>query len=403
MNTLSLPLDRDPADSDGYHVVQRSPALRPGDVVGGKYVLNRVLGVGGMGEVWMATNSSTGAEVAVKALLPEFALSSDALARFRDEAHATAMLAHRAIVRVFDLVELAPGAGSLLIVMELLRGHSLAQRLATQGPLSVDEALAIVLPLLSALSHAHGVGVVHRDVKPDNVFLALEPDGQVFPKLVDFGISQLREWGGASRSEGIVVGTPWYMSPEQARGEEVDARCDVFGVGVLLYEALSGLNPFRDAGATSYASHSWRALPIATIPSSLWAVIARALAERPEDRFSSAAELGAALSSATAGLARSRFLPSRRYVRTAFGAAVALVVAALAYPSGAQVASARGRGPGDDVVAVHAAKQVTPGRDVLAPELASPASGASRRHDPSKRAPAVQRSRCAGLLRDPGF
>ncbi len=286
-------------DSSGCRAVRRSPELQPGDIVGGKYELFHRLGVGGMGQVWSARNSSTGAEVAIKALLPELASSSDALARFRDEAHAAAKLAHRGIVRIFDLVEPESSAEQPLIVMELLRGHSLAERLANYGPLSIDETLAVALPILSALSHAHGVGVVHRDLKPDNVFLAIEPDGQVMPKLVDFGISQLREWGASTPFEQVVIGTPWYMSPEQARGEEVDARSVVFGVGVLLYECLSGINPFRVAGATSGAYQSWRAAPIATIPGSLWAVIARALAERTCERFSSAAELAEALGDAT--------------------------------------------------------------------------------------------------------
>jgi serine/threonine-protein kinase len=293
----------------------------------------------------MATNASTGAEVAVKTLLPEFARSSDALARFRDEAHATAKLAHRGIVRVFDLVEIAPGSGSLLIVMELLRGHTLAERLATQGPLPVAETLAVVLPILSALSHAHGAGIVHRDVKPDNVFLAIEPDGQVFPKLVDFGISQLREWGAASRSEGVVVGTPWYMSPEQARGEEVDARCDIFGVGVLLYECLSGTNPFRVEAATSSAHQYSCPVPLGTVPAALWEVIARALAERPEDRFSTAAELAEALFVVSEARSAWTLVPSRPHARVLSAIGIALVAAAFAYRSDLQMANAQEPGP----------------------------------------------------------
>ena len=390
----------------GRNLVQHTPDLRPGDVGGGKYVLLRPLGMGGMGEVWMATNASTGAEVAVKTLLPEFARSSDALARFRDEAHATAKLAHRGIVRVFDLVEIAPGSGSLLIVMELLRGHTLAERLATQGPLPVAETLAVVLPILSALSHAHGAGIVHRDVKPDNVFLAIEPDGQVFPKLVDFGISQLREWGAASRSEGVVVGTPWYMSPEQARGEEVDARCDIFGVGVLLYECLSGTNPFRVEAATSSAHQYSCPVPLGTVPAALWEVIARALAERPEDRFSTAAELAEALFVVSEARSAWTLVPSRPHARVLSAIGIALVAAAFAYRSDLQMANAQEPGHAHVVLAAHAPKEMALERDLLRTEVRGPsplAVSARSRSLPLVRARAIGQPRCPDLLRNPGF
>jgi serine/threonine protein kinase len=398
-------LDSASAESSGCNLVQRTPELTPGDVVGGKYVLLRPLGTGGMGEVWMATNASTGADVAVKALLPELALSSAALARFRDEAYATAMLSHRGIVRVFDLVEVAPGAGSLLIVMELLRGHTLAQRLATLGPLCVAEALAVALPILSALSHAHGAGIVHRDVKPDNVFLSIEPDGQVFPKLVDFGISQLRQWGASSPSDGIVVGTPWYMSPEQARGEEVDARCDVFGVGVLLYECLSGINPLRIGEATSSAGERSGPVPLGAVPASLRAVIARALAERREDRFSTAAELAEALSAVSEAGSSWTLVSSRPRVRVLSVLALALVAAAVAYRSDSRTASAQEQRHAHAVLAAHPAKEMAEGRDLLV-EVGTPTPlevSARKRSLRSSRAAVIGQHRCPDLLRDPGF
>jgi serine/threonine protein kinase len=257
--------------------------------------------------------------------------------------------------------------------------------------------MAVALPLLSALSHAHGFGIVHRDVKPDNVFLALEPDGQVFPKLVDFGISQLRGWGGSSRMQGIVVGTPSYMSPEQARGEEVDARCDVFGIGLLLYECLSGSNPFGSEASTISACHSWPPAPIRGVPARLWGVICRALAEKPEDRFSSAADLAAGLSTATSGPGwRSSWSRGLR-VRVALGVAMALVAAVFIYQPGARAANERA--PGNVPVAAHAAKRVAAERDLL--DVAPAAPTTPPRVERTKLP--VERGRCPDLSRDPGF
>jgi serine/threonine protein kinase len=276
--------------------------LRPGLVLGGKYHLLRHLGMGGMGDVWVARNASTGADVAVKMLLPERAASADSLERFRREAHATARLTHRAIVRVFDLIELDADQGSLLMVMELLRGHTVAEKIHQQTRLSVEDALDIVLPILSALDHAHGVGLVHRDLKPENIFIALEPDGQVMPKLLDFGISKMRHpFVDAITADGELVGTPCYMSPEQARGRgNVDARSDIFSVGTLLYEMLAGRNPFLadSLHAVVMAVLEADPAPIEDIPPALWDVIARALRKRADERYATTSELAQALRAA---------------------------------------------------------------------------------------------------------
>jgi len=198
---------------------RRDVELRPGLMLAGKYLLSRQIGIGGMGQVWVARNESMGADVAVKVLLPERAASKDALERFRREANATAQLTHRGIIRVFDVVELDEEQGSVLMVMELLRGHTLAAKIHQQVRLGVEETLEILLPILSALEHAHGVGFVHRDLKPENIFLAIEPDGQMLPKLLDFGISKMRQPSVHSiTGDGELVGTPCYMSPEQGVG-----------------------------------------------------------------------------------------------------------------------------------------------------------------------------------------
>jgi serine/threonine protein kinase len=416
MAALSSLMDSDLAQASGEPTVEHRAGLEPGDLVGGKYLLLRRLGAGGMGQVWLAENSSTGAEVAVKALLPELASSADALARFRDEAYATAQLAHRGIVRIFDLVELEPGEGSLLIVMELLRGQTLARYIETRGPLSIEETLAVALPLLSGLSHAHGVGVIHRDVKPENVFLALEPDGEVIPKLVDFGISQLRERRAPGPCEGLVVGTPWYMSPEQARGEEVDARCDVFCVGILLYECLSGTNPFRVEGATTAPLRP--PPPLSSVGAGLWAVISRALAERPEDRFSTAADLAEALCNATeprSSWSISSFFtspdarPAWPHVRAVHAIALGIAMIAVAIAcqgAGSPAASPRVQSRAQRVVAPHAPKRVAHQTSFLAPSPEGADPVAPSTHRRARRfdlAPKSGHPRCPELIRDPGF
>jgi serine/threonine-protein kinase len=253
--------------------------------------------------VWVARNEATGAEVAIKVLLAREIESPEAAARFRREAYASAQLAHRGIVRVFDLVDLGPpNDGSLVMVMELLRGQTLADRMDRQARFTVEEMLHIVVPLLSALTHAHRAGIIHRDLKPENVFLAVDPDGHVTPKILDFGISKLTNVEVPKiTGDGTSLGTPSYMSPEQARGaSDVDARSDVFTVGILMYEMLAGQNPFmNDSYHAVIASILERdPEPIPDLPEGIAAVLKLALAKKREDRFASAADLSAALRAA---------------------------------------------------------------------------------------------------------
>ncbi|HEY2514452.1 MAG TPA: serine/threonine-protein kinase [Polyangiaceae bacterium] len=286
---------RDPAD---IPISSSLPTdLKAGERLADKYLLVRPLGLGGMGEVWLAKNEATGAEVALKVLLPERLAAHDALERFRREAHATAQLSHRAIVRAFDLIDLDPAKGKLLLVLERLHGHTLADRLEHVGRLTIPETLDVVLPILSGLEHAHRAGVVHRDLKPENIFLAVEPDGQVLPKLVDFGISKMRNATLSITARGALVGTPCYMAPEQARAEEIDPRTDIFAMGIVLHECLSGTVPFNGGQLHEVVRSVLEdePLPLPGIPEDLWGVIACALAKRPEDRYPTAASLAEAL------------------------------------------------------------------------------------------------------------
>ncbi|HEY2517003.1 MAG TPA: protein kinase [Polyangiaceae bacterium] len=327
----------DPLFSARSLLADRTPelSLAPGIVLAGKYRLVRPAGFGGMGAVWVARNEATNAEVAVKVLQATSAgVDEETIARFRREAHAAAQLYHRGIVRIFDLVELDIREGNfaprtlippnedgdsavrtsrrtglpdaLVMVMELLRGETLASKMDVQQRFSLDEALAIVLPLLSALAHAHAQGIVHRDLKPENVFLSVDPDGHVLPKILDFGISKLLQPSVPKiTTDGAMLGTPSYMSPEQARGQsDVDARADVFACGILLYEMLAGENPFVSGSYHSVVAAilERQPTPIAGLPAEIWRVVQRCLEKPPPLRYADAAELSTALKRAASAL-----------------------------------------------------------------------------------------------------
>ena len=222
---------------------ESSEPYAPGDIIAAKYRLERLLGEGGMGAVWAAHNIALDSSVAIKLIRGE--TDREALSvRLQLEARAAARLGHPAIVRVFDIGDTAKG--DPFIVMELLQGESLAARLDRDARLSPVEAAQILLPIADALRAAHAKGIVHRDIKPDNVFVVNEGD-VIQPKLVDFGIAKLDQasGGGQLTQHGVVVGSPDYMSPEQARGDEaIDYRTDVWAFSVLLYESVTGRLPF---------------------------------------------------------------------------------------------------------------------------------------------------------------
>jgi serine/threonine protein kinase len=284
-----------------------APALEPNARVAGKLRLRRRLATGGMGEVWIARNESTGADVAVKVLRRGVGLTeeTETAERFRNEARLSAMLSHRGIVKVFDLVEEPWGT---LLVMELLRGETLQGTLRRMGPLAARDAVAVLSPILGALAHAHERGVVHRDVTPANIFLAVDSDGHVTPKLLDFGIAKLASGAAPPDGpvqlqtlDGRVLGTPRYMAPERIRGEpDVDGRADLFSVGVVLYEALTGTCPFAASTPTGSlaAVIEQQVDPDPRIEPRLWVEIRRALSKRPFERHVRAKELADALRAA---------------------------------------------------------------------------------------------------------
>ena len=222
-------------------------SARVGTVVGGKYALKSLIGTGGMGAVYEAENTWTRRPVALKLLHPEFANSREVVERFMQEAQLASQLRHPNIVDVLDMGQ-EESDNSLFIVQELLHGNDLRTLLDASGRLDAPTAIDIVLPLMGALALAHRRGVVHRDIKPENIYLAHDESGEVVPKLIDFGISKIVTDARGDRNltqAGTLVGTPNYMSPEQARGDaQVDGQSDVWSLGVVLYEMLSGSVPF---------------------------------------------------------------------------------------------------------------------------------------------------------------
>jgi serine/threonine-protein kinase len=222
--------------------------LCPGVVIGGRYHLERLIGEGGMGSVWAATHTLTRSQVALKFLKPEAVQHAGAVRRFMREARAATSVNHPNVIRVHDIF--LQDDSSPVMVMDLLAGESLAQKLERERRIALPELATIMLPVISAVGSAHAAGIVHRDLKPDNIFLARMPEGQMSPKVLDFGIAKLdtKRPEAAQSAEltrtGAMLGTPYYMSPEQVFGEkDVDARADVWAVGVILYEALAGVRP----------------------------------------------------------------------------------------------------------------------------------------------------------------
>jgi tRNA A-37 threonylcarbamoyl transferase component Bud32 len=273
-----------------------------GETLGGTYVIERVLGEGGMGRVYLAHHTRIKRKrFAIKSLHPEYVRRPDIVRRFRREAEAAAAITSDHVVGVYDVDE--DHLGRPYIVAELLEGVELGDLLEQQGRLSIDRAVDLGLQLCRALTAAHDKGVVHRDMKPENVFMTGDPRRPTV-KVLDFGISRLddgSEGGTALTKAGTVMGTPAYMPPEQARGTPVDHRADIYSVGAILYRALTGQVPFdrNDPMATVAAvltEEPPRPRSIAPeIPGGLEIAIQRAMAKDREDRFSSMQEFESAL------------------------------------------------------------------------------------------------------------
>jgi serine/threonine-protein kinase len=279
-----------------------SAGLAPGTVVGGQYRIESVLGAGSAGVVHRAIRSD-GVRVALKLLHGDALRREDLRRRFEREAKALAAAAHP---NVLSVLELGQDASGLYLVTELLEGRTL-ESLVQESRLAPDLALAIADQILAGLGHAHSLGILHRDVKPENVYLERTSSG-MRAKLLDFGLAKFHDqttWGQQSMltQEGTLLGSPAYMAPEAVFGPTVDARTDVYSSGVLLFELLTGTWPFvaeeivdiLRMHAIDPAPPLSAARPDVTFHPDLEKLIARALAKRPEDRWADANEMRAAL------------------------------------------------------------------------------------------------------------
>ena len=266
-------------------------------VLGGRYELGSPLGRGGMAEVRRARDTRLGRQVAVKLLRPDLAGDPTFLARFRREAQASAGLNHPNIVAVYDTGEEkgpANGVNAPYIVMELVEGHTLRELIRDERKILPDRALEFTAGVLDALAYSHRAGIVHRDIKPANVMLTTA--GRV--KVMDFGIARaVADTSATMTQTAAVIGTAQYLSPEQARGETVDARSDIYSAGCLLYELLVGQPPFRGDSPVSVAYQHVRENPVPPskldplVTPSMDAIVLKALAKDPADRFQTASEM----------------------------------------------------------------------------------------------------------------
>lgn len=281
--------------------------LAPGELVAGKYQVDRVLGVGGMGAVFSAVDLTTGERVALKCLLPIYCENVDFITRFLREGRATMRLKSEHIARVSATGALDSGVP--YIVMEHLDGQDLRSVVKESGPLDVGEAAGYVSQVCAALTEAHALGIVHRDLKPANLFLTRRPNGSVLIKVLDFGIAKytspslLGDQVEMTKTQ-TILGSRAYMSPEQMlRPKEVDARADIWSLGVILYFFVTGKNPFAADTTEAMIMRIIQGRPesltalVPGLPEDFDAIVMRCLAKAREGRFSNVTELARALAS----------------------------------------------------------------------------------------------------------
>lgn len=277
-----------------------------GKQVAGQFRILERIGSGGMGSVYKAEQPEMNRFVAIKILHSKYLSRTDLVSRFRREARAMSHLSHPNTARVFLHGQLEDGA--CYFVMEYLEGRNLAQIVREEGPMDPVRAVRLIAQACGALDEAHRMGIIHRDLKPENIFITVQGGIADYPKVLDFGLAkvtekQMRPGSMVLTREGMVFGTPEFMSPEQARGQQLDGRSDVYALGVMLYEMLTGKLPFRAKQAIEFVQLHAQAAPIPlsqrveglTFPPALEGAVMRALEKRPDDRFQTAGALADAL------------------------------------------------------------------------------------------------------------
>ncbi len=277
-----------------------------GKEVAGQFRIVEKIGKGGMGAVYRAEQPDMNRYVAIKILHSRYLSRSDLVSRFRREARAMSQLSHPNTARVFLYGQLDDGA--CYFVMEHLVGQNLAQIVRAEGAMAPERAIRIMVQVCGALEEAHQAGIIHRDLKPENIFITTQGGIRDFPKVLDFGLAkvterQMRPGSMVLTQQGMVFGTPEFMSPEQAHGKTLDARSDIYSLGIILYELLTGKLPFDAKQPIEYIQLHANATPIplskrlreASFPPGLEQVVMKALAKNPADRYASAAEFAIAL------------------------------------------------------------------------------------------------------------
>jgi serine/threonine-protein kinase len=345
---LASPARNDSPETDVQRLMRalgQGDTARLGQLLAGKYRLERELGSGGMGVVYEAVNLWTKRRVAVKILRPHFSKDAEMVRRFLREARAASRISHPNVVDILDLGQ--DGDGALFMVQEFLVGRTLRQRLVADKTLPEAEARALLLPIMDALATAHELGIVHRDVKPENIFLAQAKESgqarpEIVPTLIDFGVSKRAAPDSLDpQTTGHPIGTPLYMSPEQLRGtDDLDGRADVWAIGVVLFEALAGRRPFDASNPSDVIAQvlTRRAPPLASVAPSvspaLASLVERALEPDRQRRFASVAAMAEALRAAPLKAAKPAPAPRRARAATARrprrSVAIAVVVALLA-------------------------------------------------------------------------
>src|ERR1700730_16262190 len=289
--------------------------LEPGTVLAERFEILQLLGQGGMGAVYKARDTELERLVALKLIRPELASHPEILRRFKQELILAREVTHRNVIRIFDLGQ---AQGIKFITMEYVEGRDLKGQIHEKGKFTADEAVPVVLQIAAALEAAHTAGVVHRDLKPQNVMS--DKDGRVY--VMDFGIARSLEHQGMTQT-GALMGTPEYMSPEQAKGEKVDARSDLFALGIIFYEMLTGNSPFKadTAMAMMFKRTQVRATPLSQlnvgVPPVISDIVSKCLEIKTEERYQSAREVISDLEAWKGGVPHSTIVPTSRRIRYA--------------------------------------------------------------------------------------